>query len=152
MSKLGAYKLDKAFTKGVEIVLDDAPEVIFIVKLPSMYNRAYTQALYSCMDISLTSDGKVEAGTAGIMVAKYAQEEAFVDHCIVSMDGEKLPDDFIDEYPGAVEELIAKATDMATAIDEGVNESVKKSQPTSTGKGSGRDEKASILSLNEGAA
>ena len=44
MNKLASYKLDKAFTDGVDIYLDAAPDCAFRVRLPSQYNRVYTQA------------------------------------------------------------------------------------------------------------
>ena len=147
MDKLAAYKLDKAYTEGVEITLDSAPDVIFLVKLPSMQNRLYAQALYSGMQMAPSEDGEMEAGVS-LIVAKYAQEEAFCAHCIVSVDGEPLPDGFIDDYPSAVAELSEKASEMARAIDEKVERTVKKSPATSIGKGAGVARKSSTESLS----
>ena len=116
MDKLSAYKLDNAYTGGVELTLDNAPDVIFMVRLPSMYNRAYTQALYSGMHMEVNDDGTV-TGDTNIMDAKYAQEDAFVAHCLVSIDGEPLSKSFADDYPAALAELMEKATALATSID-----------------------------------
>jgi hypothetical protein len=146
MDKLGKYRLDRAFTEGVEISLDDAPEVVFLVKLPSQYNRKYTQALYGAMDITVKDDGTVD--TKNLMVTKYAQEDAFVNHCIVSMDGDPLPDSFQEDYPAAVAELVEKANELVSNIEEKVETSVKKSQPTSTGSGDGQEKKASTRNLS----
>ena len=146
MSGLDAYKLDKAFTEGVEIRLDDAPDVVFLVRLPSQYNRAYSQAMFGSMEFDLDSGGvkpKVD-----ILDTKYAQQDAFINHCVVSMDGEPLPDNFINDYPSAVDELVEKAGDLAAAIERGVDDSVKKSQPSSTGKGSGQVKRSSTESLS----
>ena len=62
MKGLDSYKLDKAFTDGVEIRLDDAPDIVFLVKLPSQYNRGYTQALYSGLEWDISEDGEVKTG------------------------------------------------------------------------------------------
>jgi hypothetical protein len=147
MDKLGSYKLDKAYSDGVEIRLDNAPEVIFMVRLPSMYNRAYTQALYAGMEMDVGEDGKV-TGTTNIMDAKYAQEDAFCDHCLASIDGEPISPSFQNDYPSAVAELMEKATELAGHIEEGVADSVKKSPTTSHGKGDGAARKSSTASLN----
>ena len=147
MDKLSAYKLDNAYTGGVELTLDNAPDVIFMVRLPSMYNRAYTQALYSGMHMEVNDDGTV-TGDTNIMDAKYAQEDAFVAHCLVSIDGEPLSKSFADDYPAALAELMEKATALATSIEEKVTESVKKSPTTSHGKSGGRVETKSTMPLN----
>lgn len=147
MDKLGSYKLDKAYSKGVEIRLDNAPDVVFLVRLPSMYNRSYTQALYAGMDMSVGEDGIVSTG-GNLVVAKYAQEDAFCEHCLISIDGDPVPPSFKDDYPSALAELIEKATDIASHIEEGVAESVKKSPPTSTGKVGGAGRKSSTEQLS----
>ena len=51
---LADYKLDKAFTEGVKIHLDE--ETCFLVKLPSQYNRAYTQAQYEHIALEIDED------------------------------------------------------------------------------------------------
>ena len=136
MNKLKGYKLNKAFTDGVAIPLDNA-EVSFMVRLPSQYNRGYQQAICSGMGMKLDEDGNAVLG-GDIMVARYAQVDAFVEHCLLSMDGEAIPDDFAIEYPDAVSELLGKATEMANDIEDKVSESVKKSSGSATGKGSGQ--------------
>ena len=150
MDKLASYKLDKAFTEGVDLTLDAAPDVVFRVRLPSQYNRAYTQALYAGMDFDMT-DGEVKP-KGGVMAAKYAQDDAFIAHCLLSMDGEAIPDSFASEYPIAVAELIEKATELASKIEAKVSDTVEKSQPTSLGSGSGQGKKNSTVSLKAGAA
>ena len=132
---LDAYKLDKGFTEGVEITLDAAPDDVFVVLLPSMYNRKYSQALYSGMDFSELEDG---TNKVNYVVAKYAKDDAFVEHCLLTLNGKPLPPRFVDEYPSAVDELARKADEMAAAIDERVKNTVKKSQPTSTGTSGGQ--------------
>ena len=86
-----------------------------------------------------------------MIATRFAQEDAFVQHCIKSMDGEPLPSTFAQDYPTAVAELLEKATDLANAIEERVSDSVKKSPALSTGKGSGQVKKASIESLSSAA-
>jgi hypothetical protein len=155
MKGLSKYKLDKAFTEGAVIFLDDAPEVSFLVKLPSPYNRGYTQALYGAMDFTIGDDGAVKAGGA-LIEARYAQEDAFIEHCIVNIemtdDGEILDKhEFATGYPEGLAELMNKATELADAITEQVNTSVKKSSASSTGNESGQAKKDSIQSLKAGA-
>lgn len=138
---LSAYKLDKAFTEGVDIRLDKAPDDVFKVKLPSQYNRGYTSAVYGTMTVDI-QDGEVKAG--GNMIAtRHKQEDAFIEHCVVSLNGEPLPEDFAVEYPEAVLELMEKAGDLARDIDAKVETTVKKSSASSTGKRSGQVEKSS---------
>ena len=147
MKGLDSYKLDKAFTEGVEIRLDNAPDTVFLVKLPSQYNRGYTQALYSGVSFDFTESG-VKTNSS-LVEARHSQEDAFVGHCMISIDGESVPDGFAAEYPSAVAELIAKASDLAGAIDERVSDSVKKSLATSNGKGGGQGKSGSIQNLSE---
>ena len=142
MDKLGSYKLDKAFTKGVDIRLDGAPDVVFRVKLPSQYNRGYTQAMYGSIDWGVGEDGSI-APKGNIMETRYNQQTSFVDHCLVSIDGEAIPDNFMTDYPSAVDELMEKATELANAIEEKVATSVKKSQTSSDGKKSGQGSQSS---------
>ena len=150
MDKLGSYKLNKAFTKGVDIRLDDAPDVCFLIRLPSQYNRAYSQALYGAMDWSIGDDGQVTTG-GNLLATRYAQEDSFIQHCLISMDGEPIPDDFPIEYPQALAELMSKATDLTNDLESNVKESVKKSPASSTGKGSGQGAKNSMPSLSSAA-
>jgi len=150
MNKLKAYKLNKAFTDGVEIRLDDAPDVLFLVRLPSTYNRGYSEALYSGMSMSLDDDGQVKTESS-IMVARYVQEDAFVEHCLISMDGEPIDADFQAEYPEAVAELIRKAADLVEDIESKVTDAVGKSQASSNGKADGQEKKSSTHKLSSAA-
>jgi hypothetical protein len=143
---LESYRLDKAFTEGVEIRLDDAPDVVFMVKLPSQYNRGYSQALYSAIDWSMGADGIKTSGA--LMTTKYAQEDAFVANCLISMDGEPIPKNFSEEYPAAVEELQRKAQELASALDEKIHDNVEKSAALSNGKANGRGGKISTQALS----
>ena len=142
MKKLAAYKLDKSFTDGVTIRLDNAPDVEFAVVLPSPYNRAYSQALYGAMNWSM-EDGKVQTG-GGIMDTRYAQEDAFLDHCLKSIDGEPAPENFRTDYPEALAELMVKAEELAEAVTDKVDTSVKKSPASSDGKDNGQDGRSSM--------
>ena len=145
MDKLKAYKLDKAFTDGVDIRLDGA-DVLCKVRLPSQYNRGYTQALYSGIGFEF-SDGLVKP-SGSVMDTRYAQEDAFIEHCLLSIDGEAVPADFATDYPTALAEIMEKATELANAIEEKVNTTVKKSRPTLAGKGTGQGKSDSTPSLN----
>ena len=150
MDKLSKYKIDKAFTEGVDIYLDDAPDVAFRVKLPSQYNRGYTNSLYGGMGFKIGDAGQVETETS-IMNAKFAQEDAFVEHCLVSMDGDGIPDSFAVDYPTALEELMKKSNELASDIEAGVSDTVKKSPASLTGSASGQANKGSMPSLKAGA-
>ena len=147
MAGLDAYRLDRAFTDGVEIRLDDAPDVVFLVRLPSRYNRAYSRSMYEAMKV----DGEgteVRVTATNLVNVKFVQEDAFVQHCLISIDGEPVPAGFQAEYPVAVEELVEKANALVSKIEERVEESVKKSRTTSHGNASGAAKKSSTTSLN----
>lgn len=150
MNKLKAYKLNKAFTDGVEIRLDNAPDVVFLVRLPSSYNRGYSEALYSGMSMSLDDKGEMKTGTS-LVAARYVQVDAFVEHCLVSMDGEPIDDDFSTEYPEAVAELISKAGDLVEAIESKVTDAVGKSQTSLSGSPDGQARKSSTPELSSAA-
>lgn len=150
MDKLAAYKLDKAFTDGVDIYLDDAPDVPFRIRLPSQYNRAYSQALYGGMQFQVDAEGKVKPG-ADLIATRYAQEDAFLAHCLLSIDGEAPPEHFAQDYPAAMSELLNKATELANDLESTVSTSVKKSPTSSTGSESGQDGKSSIGTLKNAA-
>lgn len=147
MDKLANYKLDKAFTEGVELRLDNAPDVVFKVRLPSEYNRGYTQAVYGDAAFSLDEHGRVKVD-GGLVAMKHTQEDAFVAHCLLSKDGEPIPADFVTHYPRAVEELWTKAQQLAADLDNKVDRSKKKSLISSSGSESGEDESASTPSLS----
>ncbi len=146
MDKLKRYKLDNAFTDGVEITLDDAPDCVFLVRLPSQYNRAYTQAMYGGMHFDVDDDGNVTP-TGNLLDTKYAQEDAFVAHCLIAIDGDPAPANFASEYPAALQELISKAQELASALDERVGATAKKSSTTSTGSTDGEERKDSTAHL-----
>jgi hypothetical protein len=150
MDKLKAYKLDNAFSDGVVIYLDAAPDVEFLVKLPSQYNRDYSEALYSGLSMSVDDVGQVKAG-ASIMIARHVQEDAFCEYCLLSIDGEPVPDNFQRVYPDAVTELITKATELASAIEERVKDAVGKSSTSSSGKKTGQAKSDSMSSLSSAA-
>ena len=147
---LDSYKVDKAFTTGVELRLDAAPDDIFLVRLPSMYNRGYSQAVYSGMDLTPDADGNVGTGV-NMMIAKYARDDAFVEQCLVSLNGEPIPQGFIDDYPTAVAELLEKADALTAQLEAKVNDAVKKSQPTSAGKKGGQEKISSTEALSRAA-
>jgi len=148
MEKLAKYKLDKSFTEGVDIYLDGAPDVAFKVRLPSQYNRAYSQALYGSMNLTIGDDGKVKAD-GNLMNTRYCQVDAFIDACLVSIDGESVPDGFANDYPEAVDELMTKANELANSITERVDESVAKLSASASGSGSGQGKPRSMSSLQK---
>jgi len=143
---LERYKLDKAFTDGVEIRLDDAPNDVFTVTLPSQYNREYMTAMYSGIEMD-RSGGVVSTG-ASVLSTRYAQIDAFMSVCLKSLNGEPIPADFMKHYPAAVDELMVKATEAAELIDEKVEQNVKKSSALSGGKVNGQAEKISTAALS----
>ena len=145
MNSLKKYKLDKAFTEGVTMYLDDAPDVAFLVKLPSAYNRAYSQALYGSLDWSM-EEGQVKTG-GGLMATHYLQQDAFIEHCLISADGEPIPADFAAEYPTALAELMEKANELAAEITEKVETSAKKLSVSSSGSENGQDGNSSMPDL-----
>lgn len=151
MDKLSKYKLDKAFTEGVEVRLDEAPDVVFLVRLPSRYNRAYQQALYAGIDLQRDDDGNVVTSQE-ILVTRWAQEDAFVEACLISKDGEPLPENFGRDYPEAVAELMEKASKLGRAIEDKVESSVKKSPGLSTGSADGPGESDSMPDLKQAAS
>ena len=150
MDKLSKYKIDKAFTEGVDIYLDDAPDVAFRVRLPSQYNRGYTNALYGGMGFKVGTDGTVKTD-ANIMDAKYAQEDAFLTNCLLTVDGEPVDKDFATNYPAALTELMEKAAELAGEIEAGVSDTVKKSPALLAGSESGQASKDSMPNLKAGA-
>lgn len=150
MKGLDHYKIDKAFTEGVEIRLDGAPDTVFLVKLPSQYNRGYTRAMYSGLRWDIDDDGQVKAG-GSLVETRYVQEDAFMEYCLISIDGEPVPENFLQEYPAAVTELMTKTSDLVQSLEEKVSTTVKKSQASSTGKRSGQGRSDSTASLSSAA-
>jgi len=136
IEKLGKYRVDKAFTEGVQLSLDEAPSVIFIVRLPGQYNRAYMAGLYGAIEVDFNEKGE-SSTTTNVLAARDLQEAAFVSHCLVSIDGEPLPGDFAAEYPKAVDELMGKANDALATIEGVVEDAVKKSRPSLVGSADG---------------
>ncbi len=146
---LDSYKVDSAFTKGVVITLEKAPDVEFLVKLPSRYNRGYTQAIYDGVSFQLESGNVVPTGN--LVEMSFRQKDAFVAHCIVSMDRKPVPAGFADDYQDAVSELYDKAMQLANAMEEKVTASVKKLSASSNGAGSGQAEKSYTENLSSAA-
>ena len=132
LDKLNSYKLDSAYKDGVVINLDDAPDVDFLVKLPGPYNRPYMAALYGSMNMGLNKDGELDA-KVNIVQTRQAQEDAFLAYCLISIDGQPAPDNFAEDYPKAIEELINKSNELVERISNRVEHASKKLQPTLTG-------------------
>lgn len=132
LDKLKSYRVNKAFTEGVTIHLDDAPDVDFTVVLPGPYNRPYMAAMYGGIEVDFSDDGASRAKT-NVLQARETQIVAFLEHCLRWIDGEPVPEDFRDEYPAAVDELMAKATELANRLDEEVDDAAGKLSPTSIG-------------------
>ena len=136
LDKLSKYKVNKAFTEGVDIYLDDAPDVCFKVRLPGQYNRAYMAEMYGSIEVDFTEDGEAKTKT-NVLKARDTQERAFLKHCIISIDGEPAPDDFVINFPAALEELSSKAVKLLEGLEKAVDEGAKKSQPSLVGSESG---------------
>lgn len=151
MKGLDSYKLDKAFTDGVEIRLDDAPDVVFLVKLPSQYNRGYTQALYSGLEWDISEDGEVKTG-GSLVATRYVQEDAFLEYCLQSVDGEPIPENFHHDYPAAVSELMSKTNDLVQSLEAKVSKSVGKSSTSLSGSGDGQEKNSSMKALSREAS
>jgi hypothetical protein len=135
LDKLKRYRVDSAYTQGVVITLDEAPDVEFLVRLPGKHNRAYIAEMYGAVEFSL--DGEVPNVTRTFSEMQDLQERAFLKHCLLSIDGEPVPPDFAAEYPDALEELMAKANKMAQAHQEGADAAKKKSVTTFDGSVAG---------------
>lgn len=154
LDKLKHYRLDPAFIDGVIITLDEAPDAEFLIRLPCKYNRAFTSEIIGAFEIPMPDDAAEaatekanEAGdakddkgpesvnpTAQVAAFLDRRREAFVRHCIVSMDGEPIdPDQLERECPEVVDQLLEKADAMAKALQEGADAAKKKSAPTSPG-------------------
>ena len=134
--KLNKYKVDKGYTKGVVINLDDAPDVDFLVKLPGPYNRPYMADVYGSIQLDMASED-MPSPKMSVMQARDVQEAAFLEHCLVSIDGEDVPENFATEFPEAVEELMKKAGELVQQVSNRVEDGIKKSLPTSTGSAGG---------------
>lgn len=134
LDKLKSYRINNAYTEGVIINLDDADDVDFLVKLPGPYNRPYIAAIYGDIDIDMSGE---TSNKINVLRTREVQEKAFLDHCLVSIDGEVPPKDFAELYPAALEELMSKATAKVEEISARVDAGIKKSQPTSIGKVAG---------------
>lgn len=130
LDKLKAYRINSAYTEGVDIYLDDARDVAFRVVLPGPYNRPYIAELYSDINISFDED---DTATSNLIVAANAQIEAFMKHCLISIDGEPPPENFERDYPKALEELMKKAQELVVKIESEVEKASKKLSPTSIG-------------------
>jgi len=136
LDKLSKYRVNKAFTEGVDIHLDDAPDVCFRVKLPGQYNRAYMAEMYGSIEVDFNEAGEAKTKT-NILKARDTQELAFIKHCLVSIDGEPAPDNFASDFPLALEELLLKSNKLLEGLDKAVDEGSKKSQPSLVGSTSG---------------
>ena len=143
MDVLENYKLDRAFSEGVEIILEKAPGAVFLVKLPSTHNREFARALYSGVGFELDDSGEFKP-TGSIIEATYAQQDAFVKGCIVSVNNEPVPTGFAEKYPEALAELMEKARALADELDAGIDEAVKKPPTISSGNKSGPGSGSSI--------
>ncbi len=135
LDALKSYKVNEAYTTGAIIELDNAPGVEFRVVLPGKHNRAYISAVYDLVDIRLgdgSEDQEVELKTS-LVATRDAQEAAFMAHCLKSIDGEPVPEDFLEQYPDAVEELMRKANEMLQELEGGAERAAKKSAISSSG-------------------
>jgi hypothetical protein len=118
------HTLDRSITHGIEMTLDGNPDYVWVVKVPSQYNRAYSIAAAGSARIRFSEDG--ETSVAAGLEALEAQRRAFFDHCIVSVNGESVPSDFYAEFPNVVQELYARAIEAAAKLSEKVEDTAGK--------------------------
>ena len=119
------HGLDTAITEGKEFKLAGNDEYTFLVKVPSQHNKPFRNAIAASLDMSYGDDGEVKMNS-NIVQFRQKQSEAFVSHCMVSINGEPVPADFGDKFPTVVEELMEAADKVAQAIDGEVEDAVKK--------------------------
>lgn len=129
--KFPKYRVNSAFTEGVEIQLDHYPGVVAVVRLPGQHNRPYQQAIFGSMEID--ANGVVGMTSSSALDAKNRLVDAFIAHCIVSIAGEEPDESLRDELLPMTEELMEKATEIAANLDTVVDDASKKSLPTSIG-------------------
>ena len=150
MDILENYKLDKCFTDGVEITLDNAPEAVFMVKLPSTHNREYARVLYSGAKYEVDEQGNITSA-ASMVEAMHANQDAFIKGCMISLNGKPVPVDFAEKYPEALAELMVKAREMADNLDQEAADIVKKPVTSTSGATHGPTNGASTSSLKAAA-
>lgn len=135
---LAHYQTNEAFTRGVVIKLDHAPEYEFLVALPGRANRAFIHEAFAAVDVDV-QDGKVVPNfKQGAVKAAEDRRRAFINHCLKSVNGEPIPANFELDYAAALDELQQKAENLAEKIDKEIDEAAKKSVPSLVGSTDGQ--------------
>lgn len=125
---LDAYKMPKSVSEGVEIPLEDAPEVVCVVKLPTTYNKPFRS--YIMDNLKVGPSGMVEQPLHEV---DQIRREGFLETCLVMISVEGVPvadpKAFFVEYPIAEDEVFANATKMAKELEEKTEDKAKKPKP-----------------------
>lgn len=117
---LDKYKLPLCLTEGVEITLDDAPEVKITVAMPISSNRKF--AFGWAKRLPMTQDGKFEANPFDVMEAQRAE---LIDSCILKLEGVDKPETFFSDYPLVIEELWSKVQELLPNYEKQLEEESK---------------------------
>lgn len=130
----------------------DLHGVTFNVRLPTLDNKRFHRAVMSSV-ARRNSDGEFTADDITIEQMAEAQVNAFVKHCIRSVDGwdDYNPDSFLSETPEAADDLFQLAADLTEKAEEEIAESVGKSQAGLSGVSDGMADETSTSNLKSSA-
>lgn len=117
---LDKYKLPLCLTEGVEITLDDAPEVKITVAMPISSNRKF--AFGWAKRLPMNQDGKFEANPFDVMEAQRAE---FINSCILKLEGVDKPETFFSDYPLVIEELWNKVQNLLPNYEKQLEDEAK---------------------------
>lgn len=146
MSGLDKYKIPDQ----VRLQLAET-DLIFLVCLPTRWNKAYTREWqdYLSETATIDSEGKATLGKVNPGVMIEHQRIAFVNHCILEYPDEVTPEMLLGDYYPAMESLFAVAQQLATEEEARADALSKKLSTSSTGKPNGEAKSASIKSLKK---
>ena len=136
---LDAYRVPDEVLDGTWLDIPNTP-VRALVRLPCSFNEEYQIAWFLRLD-SVPTEDAADRNPAEMIKMKTAMREAFVEVCIVGIEG--LPEgmdlsEFARVYRPAIDALQNVASKLGTALDERVAAALKNSTAFSNGHASGK--------------
>lgn len=119
----------------VTFVIEDGD---FVVNLPTRWNRAYNRAWQEGLSKGATrqEDGTFVIGDINPTELQDKQMNAFLEHCL--MEAPLSKDELAGEYYPLLEALFQHAVEEAERQEGVADAAIKKSLPSSNGKGDGK--------------
>lgn len=122
-----------------QFTIEDA---VFVVALPTRWNKQYTTAWQMALANESGEDFKIKTGASSVVSMMGAQQKAFAEHCI--LESPLSTEELLGDYVPLLDILHEKANELARIEEERADTLGKKLLITSSGTANGKDRSNSM--------